>query len=734
MKATDTELTKFLEGEKQYCVPIYQRKYSWGKLNCLEFLKDILAIAKDTERPCHFMGSIIYLLKGNSQHASAVTEYLVIDGQQRLTTISVLLLALGDYTKEKASGSDEFKCSVTNPERISKQYLINEYETNDTYYKIRLNEEDFYAWKKIIKNRTQPDDMKQNKIFENYNIIIDKLRKENVEPQLVYEGIKKLRLVDICLLPEDNAQLVFETVNSTGLPLSAADKIRNFLLMQVDSTEQMELLYNEYWHPMEKELGISSGKTKEFDDFIYYYLTMVRKNQVTGDNYKIFKEYFFDNSSAGSESLVKQIRQYSKYYLIWINAKGNGTPLEHLLYKVRSTKQLKITPAILKLLSDLDNEMLSDDDAAGILTLMESYFMRRTICGMPTNTAGPVCLSMLKSLYNTHQLDSFRDNILELHSKYYAQRMPKDDEMIECLQKFEIYSLSKSKLEMILDRLENHNRKEHISTNEYTIEHIMPQTLSEDWKKDLGPDFADIHETYLHTIGNLTLTGYNSEYGNKRFVDKLECVDKNGQKIGYKYTPIKLSRYVANCKTWGEEQIIERSKQLTNEMAQIWKYPSKETKISIQKPAQKSMETSVPKSLAKTVEIPVQKAPPEETESPFPINGSESRKTNDYPEKLFNIIDSLIMALSPDIERTPTKRYYSYKVKNVFTAIDIQKQRLKVFLYIPYEQVRFSDNSYREKLGFTLWEGKAAFFFEHLSDIAVVMNLIEQSYKLHADS
>lgn len=730
MKATDTELTKFLEGEKQYCVPIYQRKYSWGKLNCLEFLKDILAIARDTERPCHFMGSIIYLLKGNSQHASAVTEYLVIDGQQRLTTISILLLALGDYTKEKASGSDEFKCSVTNPERISKQYLINEYETNDAYYKIRLNEEDFYAWKKIIKNRTRPDDMKQNKIFENYNIIIDKLRKENVEPQLVYEGIKKLRLVDICLLPEDNAQLVFETVNSTGLPLSAADKIRNFLLMQVDSTEQMELLYNEYWHPMEKELGMSLGKTKEFDDFIYYYLTMIRKNQVTGDNYKIFKEYFFDNRSAGPESLVKQIRQYSKYYLTWINAKESGAPLDHLLYKVRSTNQLKITPAILKLLSDLDNGMLSDNDAADILTLMESYFMRRTICGMPTNTAGPVCLSMLKSLYNTHQLDAFRNNILELP---YKQRMPKDDEMIEHLQKFEIYSLSKSKLQMILDRLENHNRKEHVSTNEYTIEHIMPRTLSADWEKDLGPDFAYIYETYVHTIGNLTLTGYNSEYQNKRFIDKLECVDKNGQKIGYKYTPIKLSRYVANCKTWGEAQIIERSKQLTNEMIQIWKYPPKEAKISIQKPAQKSMEISVPEFLAKTVEIPVQKAP-EETESSFPITVQKSRKANDYPEKLFNAIEPFIMALSPNIERTTTKRYYSYKIKNVFAAIDIQKQRLKVFLYMPYEQVHFSDNSYREKLGFTLWERGANFFFEDLADIAVVMNLIEQSYKLHAGS
>lgn len=210
-------------------------------------------------------------------------------------------------------------------------------------------------------------------------------------------------------------------------------------------------------------------------------------------------------------------------------------------------------------------------------------------------------------------------------------------------------------------------------------------------------------------------------------------MDKNGQKIGYKSTPIKLSGYVANCKTWGKEQIIERSKQLTNEMTQIWKYPSKEVEPFIQNFAPKSVESSVPKVLVKTMEIPVQKSP-EKTESPFSKNSSESRKVNDYPEKLFNVLDRLIMNLSPDIEKTQAKRYISYKIKYNFTAIDIQKQRLKVFLYMPYEQVHFSDKSYREKLNFTPWNEKAAFFFEHISDIAVVMNLIEQSYKLHADS
>ena len=230
MKAIDTELTKFLGAEAQYYVPIYQRKYSWKKDNCLKLIDDILKVAKDNERPCHFIGSVIYLAKQDAMHASAVKEYLVIDGQQRLTTISIVLLALGDYTRAKIVDDADYNKATTSLEKLSRRYLTNEDETGDTYYKVRLNEEDFYAWMKLLENRTKPDDIKRSKIFENYGIIYKALCDSNVEPQLVYDGIKKLRLVDICLVPEDNAQLVFETVNSTGLPLSTADKIVSGIL------------------------------------------------------------------------------------------------------------------------------------------------------------------------------------------------------------------------------------------------------------------------------------------------------------------------------------------------------------------------------------------------------------------------------------------------------------------------------------------------------------------------
>lgn len=195
------------------------------------------------------------------------------------------------------------------------------------------------------------------------------------------------------------------------------------------------------------------------------------------------------------------------------------------------------------------------------------------ICALPTNTAGPVCISMLKSLNATNQLKSFKANLFSLT---WAQRMPSDTEIKDTLKTLKIYSLSSSRTKTILDKLENNRRKEYVPTSEYTIEHIMPQTLSDDWKSDLGADANRIHETYVHTIGNLTLTGYNSEYQNKRFSDKVDCTDKAGNAIGYRHTPIKISSYLTTVSKWGEDEILARAEMLSDELITIWKYPKKD--------------------------------------------------------------------------------------------------------------------------------------------------------------
>lgn len=568
MKAIDAKLTKFLNTDVHYFVPIYQRKYCWGKENCLKLIVDIEKIAQDNSRPCHFIGSFIYLSKSAENHASAVKEYQVIDGQQRLTTLSIILLALCDYANEKNNEAQQLLSNLSY-ESICNKYFYNKDATGDTYFKVKLNEEDFYAWKKLLENRKKPDDIKNSKIFDNYNIILKRFHDKKIDPQLIMNGFEKLVIVDICLKQEDNAQLVFETVNSTGLPLSTADKIRNFLLMTVDIKNQSNL-YKNYWHKMETSLNMDSGDTKSFENFFNYFLTLTLKKQLNGEPYSLFKDYY-QNVHKSSDEIIKEIYHYSKLYNKWMNANGNGNQIDNLLFKIRKTEQLKVTSVILKLLYDFDNKEISNNDVLEILKMIESYFMRRMVCALPTNSCGSACISMLKSLYNQNKLQSFKKTISNLT---YAQRMPKDNEIKTSLKTLQLYSINPLRTKMILDALENYKRKEPINTNEYTIEHIMPQTLSTDWETDLGLDAKRIHETYLNTIGNLTLTGYNSEYKNKRFVDKKHCVDNEGNSIGYNYTPIKISQYLKNVDSWGEKEILSRSDYISDIVIKKWIYVS----------------------------------------------------------------------------------------------------------------------------------------------------------------
>ena len=577
MDAKDTLLTDFLDEKAQFRVPIYQRKYSWKMENCRKLVDDILKVARDTSRPCHFIGSIIYLARADAMHASAVKEYFVIDGQQRLTTLSILLLALGDYTRKKIQNDAEYDRSATCLEALSEDYLINRRESGDLYYKLRLNEEDFEAWKRLLRERKKPDEIGQSKIFENYNILYRALEESDAEPQLIFDGIKKLRLVDICLIPEDNAQLVFETVNSTGLPLTTADKIRNFLLMTV-KPDQQEQLYRDYWHPMEQELGMESGESEAFNSFFHYYMTAMLQRPLFGDYYEQFKDYYYSyknaHPTAGAEEIVQQIRQYSKFYQEWIKAPKDGTKLQKALYRVRKTGQWKITPVVLKLLEEEKEKVLSEEEVIEILQILESYWMRRSICFLPTNTAGSVCLSILKRLSGPDPRKAFKEMVLK--ELTWSQRMPNDAEVKRTLKTLELYALSRERTKMILDTLENHGRKEAVPTKEYTIEHIMPQTLSKEWVADLGAEAERVHETYLHTLGNLTLTGYNSEYQNKRFSEKMDCTDREGNAIGYRHTPIRISASLTKETKWGEAEILKRTEALAEDLLRIWKYPQKD--------------------------------------------------------------------------------------------------------------------------------------------------------------
>lgn len=278
MKAVNVDFVDFIGTKAQYLVPIYQRKYSWELVDCKRLFDDIINAAKDSKRPCHFIGSIIYLAKDEIQHASAIKEYLVIDGQQRLTTLALLLLALGRYTLRKCTANGVEDSNLpTSLDAIMEDYLVNKREQGDLYFKMKLGDEDFSNYKLLLK-KTNEVDLETHlgsRIFVNYNYFLSRMERERIAPQTIFEGIKKLVVIDTCLAPEDNPQLVFETVNSTGRELTVPDKIRNFILMTVSPADQNRL-YADYWHPMELSLGVTTrGEEWRFSTFFKYYMSVV---------------------------------------------------------------------------------------------------------------------------------------------------------------------------------------------------------------------------------------------------------------------------------------------------------------------------------------------------------------------------------------------------------------------------------------------------------------------------
>ena len=575
MKATDGYIIDFLNDRAQYYVPIYQRKYSWELSHCDKLFHDIEKVALDETRQCHFLGSVIYLPDSSAQHNSGTKKYFVIDGQQRLMTISLLLLALCDYTEQlKKAGGDIQKLASTSWEQLQ-DFLISRILTGDIKYKIRLNQEDFATYKALFDSRTPAPEFKKTRIFENYSFFMRKLNEEKIDPQIIFHGIQKLKFIDMNIEVSDNAQLIFETVNTTGKSLSSVDKIRNFILM-AESPDGQERIYNNYWHPMEVALRVTQPSCSCFDDFFWHYMHIILQRQISGDVYLLFQDYYFEHRHKGTTAIVEHIKKYSQYFLRWEKANEHSWGIDHAIYKIKITGKGTIVPFVMQLLAKLEDCAFSEQEAINVLYIIESYWMRRSLCGLPTNTAGSVSVSLLKCL----NLDgNMTNNIIKTIRNFtWSQRMPDDEEMLKKLREAKLYNSGRiggeDKCRMILDLIEQHENKDYVHDSKYSIEHIMPQTINnpaknenEDWIADLGDDCKRIQDKYCDTLGNLTLTSFNSEYHNYRFLKKRDMEN------GYANTPIRISSMLAKFDRWDEKAIIARADYLTKIIIDIWKYP-----------------------------------------------------------------------------------------------------------------------------------------------------------------
>ena len=555
MKATETPLVKFLQGTKQFVIPIYQRTYSWTEKQCEQLWNDIIQVSKNSAIHAHFIGSIVYIEKGLYQ-VSSVPQLQVIDGQQRLTTLSLLLTAFGKVLEEKGNGQEITKNKINN------YFLFNSDEVGEKRYKLILTQSDKETLTSVLEGKDYPHKYSKN-IRNNYKFFREKLYKNSIDLDALYMGICKLIIVDISLDSNyDNPQLIFESLNSTGLDLSQADLIRNFVLMGLDSKRQEEI-YNNFWFPIERDFGHAQG-SEYFDRFMRDYLT-IKTGQIPniGEVYSTFKDYL-KSANYEVEKLVSDIRYSSKFYSKLAFEREEDPLLNHIIQDINTLKVDVAFPFLLEVYVDFDKKLLTKQEVLETFKLVESYVFRRTICDIPTNSLNKTFANLHNAIDKDNYLQSLKAILVQ---KDTYRRFPND---IEFKENFMIKNIYNSKIRKYLfDKLENYGRKELVKIDNYSIEHIMPQNknLSEEWKSELGEKYMEIHEKYLHTIGNLTLTGYNPELNDRPFLEK------RNMKGGFADSPIRLNFNLSKLERWNESEIQNRAQELAQKALDIWEYP-----------------------------------------------------------------------------------------------------------------------------------------------------------------
>ena len=552
MQANETRFLRFLQKPQQFSVPIFQRRYSWEKKQCERLWNDIVRIEEHSGISSHFLGSIVYIEPG-VQNTSRIQEFRVIDGQQRLTTLSLLILALSRAIEKR-----RIDIGITRKQLLD-YYLFNAHEEGELRYKLLLTQRDKEILVQLLGVTERPAGL-SHRLVDNYRFFETKFRTADLSK--VYAGIQKLMVVDIALEPaHDNPQLIFDSLNSTGLGLTEADRIRNYVLMGQDS-EIQNSLYNDYWNPTEERF--EGPYAKKFDQFIRDYLTLVtgRIPKIRGV-YESFKAYMPDvESQAALKSVIAKIARYSEHYVRIALLQEEDLEIQACFADILDFGVEVAFPFLLGVYEDWTRCRIEKPELIKILRLVESYVFRRAICGIPTNSLNKTFAGLMKEIDKDNYLQSVQTAFLRM-STY--RRYPTDSEFRQELMVKDVYNFQRR--EYLLRKLENYERREPANVSEYSTEHVMPQTLSETWETELGANFQETHETYLHTLGNLTLTGYNPELSNRSFRQKQ---DMEG---GFRDSPLRLNRSLAEAEVWNEDAIRERAEELAEKALQIWVYP-----------------------------------------------------------------------------------------------------------------------------------------------------------------
>ena len=567
MKGEAQPLIKFFDGsDKRFIIPLYQRNYDWKEENCEQLFQDLMKL-HNTDRKSHFFGSIV------SSIQSGTEDRLIIDGQQRITTVSLLLIAMVNAKKEGQIEATDSKLV----EKIFKRYLVDEYQEDERKVKLKPVKKNMQAFDALL-YKPKSQYIKESYITRNYEFFYDKIIGAGLTLDELFNTIKKLEIINIRLDEDDDPQLIFESLNSTGLDLSEADKIRNYLLMSLSPTEQDDL-YTRYWSPIEESTSNDSDK-KDPSAFVRDYLTMKQGKIGRIDKiYFIFKEYA-ESANIGRAKLLEDMHHYAKIYSQINDAKIGTDRLNRKLNQIRTLDSTVAYPFFMAFFDYAYNVGMSETEMFCVLDIVEAYWARRIICNLPSNALNKVFATLHRDVLNHISRASegtapaYADVLTYiLLKKGNSSVFPHDEDVERDFKTRQVYKMPTNARMFILERMENQDSNERhdvvkeLEEKNITIEHIMPQTLSDKWKTALGEDWERVHEQYLHTMANLTLTGYNAQYSNLSFVEKRDM------EKGFKDSSFRLNNYVKSCEQWTEVEMKMRQKKLLKVFMRLWPFP-----------------------------------------------------------------------------------------------------------------------------------------------------------------
>jgi hypothetical protein len=573
MKGYAKPLHEFIEGHKiQFVIPVYQRNYDWLIDNCDQLYSDLVKLSR-SNRCSHFFGSIV------TSSADSSYNRLVIDGQQRLTTISLLLLAGIKAVKDGA-------IEISEESKIDEAYevfLKAKFCNSERKIKLVPIENDRIAYDKIFNEEDSFDE--DSKVTRNYRHFYDLLTRK---PQALsfdqlLDAIERLQIISIELDSDDDAQLIFESLNSTGLALTEADKIRNYLLMSLTPEEQ-HMCFKNYWQKIEQ--ATENQPTK----FLRDYLTIQQQLQRPVRQSNIYYEWkkYMDGHER-KEELVKML-DYAHYYQQVTEAKLSKAKLSEKMRHICNIETDVTNVFFIQFLKYASANNLSEDEIFKVIDLVENYLARRIVCNMPGNALTQVFCALHKDVLKS--IEEYSSANVELGNSYSDilayhimrrdgnYQLPRDMQFVESIKTRDAYHMLKPFQIFLFERLENsvHGEYNDVATDmkkkDATIEHIMPQTLNGDWKAMLGDNFEEIQDKYLHKFANLTLTGINSELSNKPFEIK-----RDGKKIGneiypgYKNSKYRLTKNVTLCDKWTEIELQHRCNEIVATFLRLYPLP-----------------------------------------------------------------------------------------------------------------------------------------------------------------